>query len=299
MFSSHEVRPNSAPTACSAHAVEGTAGRPRRGRRACGSSLPRTHSQTPNQERDGTFYETLVLSDSLSRSSPPGLAPSFSSTALPAKASQRYNIGRYGEPWTLEQARAEAGRLRSLVDRGLDPLTERRREATGGRSLAELAELVLAHVEKCGRRPATLYGYRRLLRLHILPRLGRLRVEEFGVEHAERLHADLKRTPCQANQAVVVLGRCLTLAERWGWIPRSSNPVRWVDRYPRPRRGEKKGVMLRPELDLPRFSGQVTVWDREAGEGGISPATRSYGNAERAASCAHLTLPAVVRTRPD
>ena len=166
---------------------------------------------------------------------------------LPGKPSQRYNIGRYAEPWTLEQARAEAGRLRSVVDRGLDPLTERRREAAEGRTLAEHAERVLAQVEKSGRRPTTVAVYQRLLRKFILPRLGRLRVDQIGVEHAERLHADLRQTPIQANQALVVLGRCLTLAERWGWIPRGTNPARWVERYPRRRRGEKKGVMLKPE----------------------------------------------------
>ncbi len=135
---------------------------------------------------------------------------------LPGKPSQRYNIGRYGEPWTVEQARAEAGRLRSLVDRGLDPLGERRRGASEGRSLADLAELVLAHVVKSGRRPKTIYMYQDLLRRFILPRWGRLRADQIGVEHAERLHADLKRTPMQANQVMVVLGRCLTLADRWG-----------------------------------------------------------------------------------
>ena len=166
---------------------------------------------------------------------------------LQGKPSQRYNIGRYGEPWTLDQARAEAGRLRSLVDRGLDPLAVRQREVTSGRSVADLVELVLAQLERSGRRPGTLYIYRRLLRIFILPRFGKLRVEELGVEHLERMHAELERTPCQANHTLVVLGRCLSLAERWGWIPRGSNPVRWVERYPRRRRGDKKGVMLTPE----------------------------------------------------
>lgn len=166
---------------------------------------------------------------------------------VPGKPSQRYNIGRYGEPWTLEQARAEAGRLRSLVDRGLDPLVERQRQGAEGRSIADLAELVLAHVAKAGRRPATLHHYRRMVERFIVPRLGRMRVADLRVEHVERLHGDLKATPVQANRVLVVLRRCLSLAERWDWIPRGSNPVRWVEHYPQRRRGEKKGVMLRPE----------------------------------------------------
>ena len=182
---------------------------------------------------------------------------------LPGKPSQRYNIGRYGEPWTLEQARAEAGRLRSLIDRSLDPLGERRQEVSQERSLAELAELVLAHVEKIGRRPKTLYLYRRLLRRLIVPRWGRLRVDAIGVEPVERLHAELKRTPSQANQVLAVFSRCFSLAERWGWIPRGSNPVRWVEHYPHRRRGEKKGVMLRPD----QMARLLAAFDEEEANG--------------------------------
>ncbi len=182
---------------------------------------------------------------------------------LPGKASQRYNIGRYGEPWTLEQARAEAGRLRSLVDRGLDPLIERRRDGSAGRTVAELAELALAHVEKAGRRPATIWHYRRMIQRFIVPRLGRMQVGDLSVEHIERLHGDLKKTPVQANRVLVVLGRCLSLAERWGWIPRGSNPVRWVEHYPQRRRGEKKGVMLRPE----QMARLLAVFDEEEANG--------------------------------
>ncbi len=183
---------------------------------------------------------------------------------LQGKPSQRYNIGRYGQPWTLDQARAEAGRLRSLVDRGLDPLAVRQREASSGRSLTELAALVMAQLERSGRRPGTLYIYRRMLRLFILPRFGRLRVEDLSVEHVERMHAELERTPVQANHALVVLGRCLTIAERWGWIPRGSNPVRWVERYPGRRRGDKKGVMLTPE----QMARLLAAFDEEEQSGG-------------------------------
>lgn len=43
-----------------------------------------------------------------------------------------------------------------------------------------------------------------------------MQVGDLSVEHIERLHGDLKRTPVQANRVLVVLGRCLSLAERWG-----------------------------------------------------------------------------------
>ncbi len=163
------------------------------------------------------------------------------------RPSQRFNIGRYGEPWTLDQARAEAGRLRALVDRGLDPLAQRRVSLCEGRSVGDLAERVLLHTEKLSRRPRTLYIYRRMFQKFILPRLGPMPVEDVTVEHAERLHTQLRATPYQANQMLQVLCRAFTLAERWGWVAPGTSPVRQVEKYREYRRGEKKAVMLDPE----------------------------------------------------
>src|SRR4051812_38677071 len=38
---------------------------------------------------------------------------------------RRVTIGRYGSPWTVEQARTEAKRILGLVAGGRDPATER------------------------------------------------------------------------------------------------------------------------------------------------------------------------------
>ncbi len=181
------------------------------------------------------------------------------------RPSQRFNIGRYGEPWTLDQARAEAGRLRALVDRGLDPLAQRRVALCDGRSVGDLAERVLLHTEKLSRRPRTLYIYRRMLQQFILPRLGRMRVEDVTVEHVERLHTQLRATPYQANQVLQVLCRAFTLAERWGWVAPGTSPVRQVEKYREYRRGEKKAVMLDP-AQIARLLGALEDQERKGAD---------------------------------
>ena len=167
---------------------------------------------------------------------------------LRGKPSQRYNIGRYGEPWTLDAARREAGRLRALVDTGVDPLARRAEQMGGGRTVSDLLGRFLEHTERLGRRAGTLKLYRQVCRAKIGPRLGRFHVSELTVERIEAFHAEMRATPIQANYTVGVLGRALNLAERWGWIARGSNPTRYVPRYPEPRRGEKKGDVV-PRAD--------------------------------------------------
>ncbi len=168
---------------------------------------------------------------------------------LAGQKSQRYNIGRYGAPWTLEQARREAGRLRGLVDQGIDPVGQRRTTvevALTECSLADLAQRFLLHLEVRQRRPSTLREYRRILESFVLPRLGRLPVGEISTSHLEHLHSELKATPYQANRMLAVLSRAFNLAERWGWRQPGTNPVRHIERFREARRGAKKGAMLSP-----------------------------------------------------
>src|SRR3954463_9457039 len=56
---------------------------------------------------------------------------------------RRVTIGRYGSPWTVEQARAEAKRVLGEVARGGDPAAERaakRRDVDNARTVAAITE---------------------------------------------------------------------------------------------------------------------------------------------------------------
>lgn len=168
---------------------------------------------------------------------------------LAGQPSQRYSIGRFGAPWTLDQARKEAGRLRSLVDQGLDPIGQKRTRLQADQSaptVGDLCERLLSYLEMQERRAKTLHEYRRLVERFLLPKLGRLRVSEVTAHHVERLHGQLRETPYQANRVLAVLSRAFNLAERWGWRQPGSNPTRHIDHYREVRRGAKKGAMLSP-----------------------------------------------------
>jgi integrase len=103
-------------------------------------------------------------------------------------------IGEHGSPWTPESARREAMRLLGQVAEGRDPSNERqelRNEVAGksGRTLASIAEKYLALKAKDHR---SLKETERILRVYVLPRLGRKPIEEITRREVVELLDDIQ-----------------------------------------------------------------------------------------------------------
>src|SRR6476469_7331186 len=89
-------------------------------------------------------------------------------------------IGRHGRgSWGPESARREAIRLLGLIRDGKDPASDRDR-AKVAPDLATLSERYVAEYANPHKKPRTVAEDRRLLKLHILPALGRNKVREIG-----------------------------------------------------------------------------------------------------------------------
>lgn len=148
---------------------------------------------------------------------------------------KRYTFGRHGSPWTPDEARTEAKRLLGQIADGHDPAAERKtkREAS---NLTELSKRFLSeHVEvKC--KPRTVEEYRRLIELHVRPKLGNKSVPEITRDDIARFHQGLKNTPYQANRTLAVLGKMFEVAELWGICPDGSNPCRRIQKFPEKKR---------------------------------------------------------------
>ena len=103
-----------------------------------------------------------------------------------------YTIGSTGN-WQITAARAEAKRLRRLIDEGGDPLgdIEAKREAP---ILADLIErFVTEHVEP-RLRPNTVRHYKMLIRRHMRPNFGaHVRVADISYEDVDRLHRKISK----------------------------------------------------------------------------------------------------------
>ncbi|GEM_PF-2954869 len=139
-------------------------------------------------------------------------------------------IGRHGSPWTPETARKEARCLLVLLEQGIDPLEEKRRERAK-KSLAQLAQRFdEEHIQQLKERSQE--EYRRLFRLHIIPHLGRKSLADITRDDIASLHRKMKDTPRAANFCLAVLSKFMNWAEEKGLRPQFSNPVRGIRKYP-------------------------------------------------------------------
>ena len=105
-----------------------------------------------------------------------------------------FKIGRHGQPWTAEEARNEARALLGDVARGIDPAEKRKaaREKTARRvaTFGELCELYFAE-GVAHKKPRTISSDKTRARLHLIPTLGKKRVDEISRGDVEKLLNDV------------------------------------------------------------------------------------------------------------
>jgi integrase len=95
---------------------------------------------------------------------------------------------------------------------GADPL-EKRRAGRRVPSFGDVARDYLARHVAAKRKPRTLEGYETLLRLHILPVVGAMRVTDVRRWHVSQLHSGIA-SPGAANRALRLVSAIWNFAER-------------------------------------------------------------------------------------
>ena len=144
------------------------------------------------------------------------------------------SLGRHGVT-TPEQARTSAINILARVRNGEDPAASRH----GDGYLMTVADLVKRFDEEhimVRLKPASAYSYRKSLRLHILPAIGKLRVTDVTRADVAKLHHDLRDTPYQSNRNLEIVSKMFNLAETWGVRPAHSNPRWGIKKYPEEKR---------------------------------------------------------------
>jgi integrase len=136
---------------------------------------------------------------------------------------------RYGQPDTkagaLEAERLELQRVLTTGEvKPTPPPQPKEREVP---TLEEFTHTFL-ETSRVGNKPSTVETKEQVLRLHILPRLGKLRLDEISYEHVEDLRIQLstyerkpgkKRSPKTVNNIMTTLHRLLVIAKKRSLIP--------------------------------------------------------------------------------
>jgi integrase len=139
-----------------------------------------------------------------------------------------FTIGSFPD-WQTTAGREEARRLKRLIDQGGDPTAEIA-AARGAPTFNDLCDRTLEeHVPRKAK--GTQKDYRGMIRHHLRPALGRLKVADVTFADADGLHRRITKrgTPVIANKCALLAHKMFELAGKWGWRD-GANPFRHIER---------------------------------------------------------------------
>ena len=143
--------------------------------------------------------------------------------------SRRITVGDHGR-LTPDEARSEAKKLLGAVEKGSDPIEERK-QRRAVRTFKEVATEFLALHVKPKRRATTHAEYQRLLNLHVFPAIGSKRIVNVHKSEVARLHAKMIEKPIIANKALAVISSAWNWAASRDEVLAIANPAIGIERY--------------------------------------------------------------------
>lgn len=152
---------------------------------------------------------------------------------------RQHKIGRF-EDLTFAQAKKEAIRLRSEVVLGGDPAKAKEKKRSVP-TYAQLAAQHLEHAKSYQRRPGNTES---VLRLHLLPKWGKLRLDEIQQQDVAKWLGEKREQGLSfstVEKIRIMLNRSFELAKRWQIPGAEINPVHGIAR---PRYSNKREEFL-------------------------------------------------------
>jgi integrase len=130
---------------------------------------------------------------------------------------------------TPDKARDLARKTFAAVAEGKDPAAEKHTMRIAP-ILDELRERYMRDHAKPFKKSGSVANDERLWRLHIIPVLGKKRVDAVTRADVLSLHGSLADKPATANACVALLSKAFNLADDWGWRA-TPNPCRRVKKF--------------------------------------------------------------------
>ena len=168
-----------------------------------------------------------------------------------------FTIGPHGSPWTPEKARERAKVMLGEIADGTD-LTAIREADRAAQTVAELCQRYLDDHARQHKKASSAHTDERNIENHVKPFLGSLLVRDVTRADIDRFKRAIRDGKTKrgrpkdkdgknrgreapggegvANRCLALVSKMFNLAERWGWRPENSNPVRHVPKYRENRR---------------------------------------------------------------
>lgn len=152
-------------------------------------------------------------------------------------------IGRVGT-LTVQQAREIAKDWLAKVRFGQDPSHDRKALRKNPTMREFCSEFLERHADvHC--KPSTIASYKSTIRVHIIPKLGHIKVDSVKRGQIFELMHEMADMPGAANATLSCLKKMFNCAELWEYRVEGANPCRLVRRYPG---GARTRLIKNPEL---------------------------------------------------
>ncbi len=184
---------------------------------------------------------------------------------------KRVSLGVHGAV-TTEQARRDAVKISGQVAQGIDVAEDKRKKNTSLR-LSEVMDVFFREHVNIKLKLSTQRDYEGLVRLHIKPALGNIKIDELNRSDIARFHNRMKNTPYYANRALALLSKLMSWSEGHGYRSIGSNPCIGLEKY-----HEKKRERFLNDAELHKLGMAITKLEES---GNIS---------EYAAAAIHMLL---------
>jgi len=142
---------------------------------------------------------------------------------------RRLTLGYYPSI-TAEQARDKAFKSLAAIRDGQDPMQEKQAFAACP-EMREYFERFMEIHAKVHLKPCTRVRYDGIIKNHLIPALGRLKISEVTRAHILQVHFSMSKMPSSANQTLALLSKMFNMAEAWGLRAENSNPCRYIKKY--------------------------------------------------------------------
>lgn len=153
---------------------------------------------------------------------------------------RQIQIGTFPD-MTVELSRIKARHLQAQVINGRDPAVDLH-EAKQVKSLSEIMELFFTEHVRPKLKPKSIDLYEGAARKHILPVMGKMKVEAVTHRDVARIHHALAETPYMGNRVAAILSKFFNWCEVNGYRGRGSNPVAGLEKYKEEKRMDFLGT---------------------------------------------------------